>query len=163
MLTNNFNKAVFTVHNVSWTFHSSITSLFLALNPQAPTLSLTPILALTTSADAQHRCSALRSVLIYPSHQGMTTHMQVMRPWHLITASTSYYAFLSIILLQPMPIPFNSVSRYTYSMFPTWSDKVTLIRIKSHVRYQIMHSLWGCRKDVRHQGRHDCPPMVLFT
>src|SRR5882762_3922814 len=34
----------------------------------------------------------------------------------------------------------------------------SLIRIKSHVRYQIMHSLRGRRKDARHQGCHDCPP-----
>jgi hypothetical protein len=80
------------------------------LNPQAPTLSLTPTLALTTSTDTQHRCSTLLSALIHPSHQGMTTHMQVTRPQRLITASTSHYAPLSIVLPLPMPISFESIS-----------------------------------------------------
>jgi hypothetical protein len=59
-----------------------------------------PTLALTTSTDAQHRCSALLSALIHPSHQGM----QVTRPRCLITASTSLYAPLSIVSLLPMPL-----------------------------------------------------------
>jgi len=80
------------------------------LNPQAPTLSLTPTLVLTTSADTQHRCSALLSALIHLSHQGTTTHMQVMRPQCLIITSTSHYAFLSIVSLLPMPISFGSIS-----------------------------------------------------
>src|SRR5882762_4631218 len=49
---------------------------------------LTPTIVLTLSADAQHRRSALLSALINPSHQGTTTHVQVMRPQHLIHAST---------------------------------------------------------------------------
>src|SRR5882762_3549887 len=81
-------------------FHNS---LFLALNLQALTLSLTPIVVLTISADAQHRCSALLSALTCPSHQGM-------RSRRLITASTSQYTFLPIVLPLLMPIPFNSIS-----------------------------------------------------
>ena len=83
---------------------------FLVLNPQALTLSLMPIVVLTISTDAQHRCSALLPALSCPSHQGTTTHVQVMRPWCLITASTSHYAFLSIIPPQSIPIPFDSIS-----------------------------------------------------
>src|SRR5882762_11254068 len=58
------------------------------------------------NTDAQH-CYQHSS---HPSHQGMTTHVQAMRRQRLITTSTSHYAFLSIILLLPMPIPFGSIS-----------------------------------------------------
>jgi hypothetical protein len=68
-----------------------------------------PIVVFTLSTDAQHRCSALLSVLTCPSHQGTTTHVQVMRPRHLITASTSQYALHPIVLLRSMPIPFDFI------------------------------------------------------
>src|ERR1700692_3704428 len=65
-----------------------------------------PIVALTLSTDTQHRRSALLSALTCPSHQGTTAH----GTRRLITASISQYAFLSIVLPQSMPIPFDSIS-----------------------------------------------------
>src|ERR1700676_635062 len=65
------------------------------LTQSAYTISLTLTVVLTPSTDAQHRHSALLSALTCPSHQGTTTHMHVMRPRCLITASTPQYAFLS--------------------------------------------------------------------
>src|SRR5882762_3301478 len=70
------------------------------------TISLTPTVALTLSADTQHRHSALLSVLTCPSHQGTTAHMQVTRPRRLITAFTLPLCFP----------PYRSVTIYAYPL-----------------------------------------------
>src|SRR5882762_2885271 len=59
---------------------------FLSARPHsAYVIPLTPSVALTLSADAQHRRPAPLSALACPSHQGTTTHVQVTRPQRLYT------------------------------------------------------------------------------
>src|SRR5882762_5067001 len=70
-------------------------------------MSLTPTVALTFSADAQHRRPALLSALDYPSHQGTTAHMQITRPRRLIHAFTLPLCF---------PL-YRSVTTYAYSLW----------------------------------------------
>jgi len=51
-----------------------------ARSQSAYAIPLMPSVALTFSADAQHRHSALLPALTCPPHQGTTTHVQVTRP-----------------------------------------------------------------------------------
>jgi len=99
------------------TFRSYLTIIsvmiisFLSARPQsAYAISLTPTIALTFSADAQHRHSALLSALTCPSHQGMTTHVQVTRPRCLITTSTLPLCFPPYRSTTTYAYPFDSIS-----------------------------------------------------
>jgi len=65
-----------------------IISFSLALDPKRLCYFINAHCSAYLSADAQHRRSALLSVLIYPSHQSTTTHVQVMRPRRLPTTFT---------------------------------------------------------------------------
>jgi len=65
------------------------------------------IVALTFSADAQHRRSAPLSALTYPSHQGTTAHVQVTRSRRLIHTTTLPLCFP----------PYRSTTIYAY---PLW-------------------------------------------
>jgi hypothetical protein len=86
---------------MSWLFP------FLSAWPQsAYAISLTPSVALTFSADAQHGRSALLSELIHPSHQGTTAHVQVMRP-----STPPHYSY-------PPIMPSSLLLRYNLCLSP---------------------------------------------
>src|SRR5882762_7864643 len=81
---------------------------FLSAQPHsAYVIPLTPSVALTLSADAQHRRPAPLSALVYPSHQGTTGHVQVTRPRRLHT-----------ILFLPLCLPlYHSATTYAYLLW----------------------------------------------
>src|SRR5882762_11823651 len=83
-----------------------------------------PTVALTLSADAQYRCSAPLSALIYPSHQGTIDHVQVTRPRRLYTIP-AFPLCLS---------PYRSITTYAY---PLW---LYLAHILDHHSHRSLHN-----------------------
>src|ERR1700692_482633 len=83
-----------------------------------------PTVALTLSADAQHRRSALLSALTCLSHQGTTTHVQVMRPRRLIHTSTLPLCF---------PL-YRSATTYAYPL------QLYLAHISDHHSHRSLHN-----------------------
>jgi len=107
------------VSELSWLFPFLSAQTF-----SAYVIPLMPTKALTLSVDAQHRRSAPLSALVYPSHQGTTTHVQVMRPWHLHT-----------ILALPLCLsPYRSVTTYAH---PLW---LYLAHTSDHHSHRSLHN-----------------------
>jgi hypothetical protein len=99
--------------------------LFLSARLQsAYAIPLTPSVALTFSADAQHRRSALLSALTCPSHQGTTTHVLVTRPQCLIHTFTLPLCF---------PL-YRSVTTYAYPL------RLHLARTSDHHSHRSLHN-----------------------
>jgi len=87
-------------------------------------IPLMPSGALTFSADAQHRHSALLSALTCPSHQGTTAHVQITRPRCLIHTFTLPLCF---------PL-YRSTTTYAYLLW------LYLARISDHHSHRSLHN-----------------------
>src|SRR6202051_4901750 len=83
-----------------------------------------PSIALTTSADAQHKRSAPLPAPTCPSHQGTTAHVQVTRPRRLIHTSTLPLCF---------PL-YRSATTYAYLLW------LYLARISDHHSHWSLHN-----------------------
>src|SRR5882762_6809441 len=82
------------------------------------------MVALTLSADTQHRCSTPLSALIYPSHQGTTAHVQVTRPRRL-------YTIFALPLCLP---PYHSATTYAYPL------RLYLAHTSDHHSHRSLHN-----------------------
>ena len=128
-----------------------------------PTLSWMPILVLTTSADAQHRCSALLSVLIpsitsrhnysHAGHKTSTPHHCLHLPlcfplnhstmiyayplWLYLTITSDHHLHRSLHIRPPFSIEY-------LSLYPSYPLLVSLPHTSSHssISFSLLNYVW---------------------
>jgi len=140
---------------LSWLFPSP------SAQPQsAYAIPLTPSVALTFSADAQYRRSALLPALTCPSHQGTTAHVQVTRPRRLI------YTFTL-----PLCVPlYHSTTTYAYPLqfyLANTSDhhshRSLHIRLPFSIEYLSLYPFYPLLVSLPRTSSHFSTSLLLFA